>query len=80
MTELKDPQIQLNTLQKFYISISDGLGREVLTILYNKGNNSITIFTKGLKGFTLKCHKKSCYIHGKVFQYNSKQKNYENSL
>lgn len=50
MTELKDPQIQLNTLQKFYISISDGLGREVLTILYNKGNNSITIFTIGAEG------------------------------
>lgn len=50
MIELKDPQIQLNTLQKFYISISDGLGREVLTILYNKGNNSITIFTIGAEG------------------------------
>lgn len=50
MIELKDPQIQLNTLQMFYISISDGLGREVLTILYNKGNNSITIFTIGAEG------------------------------
>lgn len=68
-------------LLKFQVSTSNSLREVAITsILYNKGNPSIIIFTWGLKSYILYCLKESYYIHEKVSQCLQKQKEYENSV